>query len=81
MSSELRPNVAMIASTLRVCGVRQGDCVVGYLPNSSLAVAAMLASVSIGAVWSSLSPDFGVSVSRLSLIPVAMLCIITKWTF
>ena len=53
-SSELRPNVALIPSVLRVCGVRQGDCVVGYLPNSSLA---MLASVSIGAVWSSTSPD------------------------
>ena len=35
----------------------------GYLPNSVLAVEAMLATASIGAVWSSTSPDFGVSVS------------------
>ena len=62
---------------LEACGVRQGDCVVGYLPNSSLAVEAMLASVSIGAAWSSTSPDFGVLVSWLSLIPVIILCIIT----
>ena len=69
--------MAVIASALRVCGVRQGDCVVGYLPNSSLAVEAMLASVSIGAVWSSTSSDLGVSVSWLSLIPVTILCITT----
>ena len=77
--SELRRNVAAIASALRACGVRQGDRVVGYLPNSSLAVEAMLATASIGAVWSSTSPDFGVSVSQLSLIPV--LITITWWTF
>ena len=69
--------MAVIVSALRACGVRQGDCVVGYLPNSSLAVEAMLASVSIGAVWSSTSPDLGVLVSWLSLIPVTILCIIT----
>ena len=45
--------------------MRQGDRVVGYLPNSSLAVEAMLAAVIIGAVWSSTSPD---TVSWLSLI-------------
>ena len=37
--------------------------VLGYLPNSSLAVEAMLATASIGAIWSSTSPDFGVKVS------------------
>jgi len=36
---------------------------VGYLPNCSLAIEAMLATASIGAIWSSTSPDFGVSVS------------------
>lgn len=35
----------------------------GYLPNASLAVEAMLATASIGATWSSTSPDFGVTVS------------------
>ena len=37
--------MAVIASALRVCGVRQGDCMVGYLPHSSLALEAVLAIV------------------------------------
>ncbi len=37
---------------------------IGYLPNSSLAVEAMLATASLGAIWSSTSPDFGVAVSQ-----------------
>ena len=61
--SQLRQRVASIASALRACGVRKGDRVVGYLPNCTLAVEAMLAASSIGAVWSSTSPDFGVTVS------------------
>ena len=36
----------------------------GYLPNSALAVEAMLATASVGAVWTSTSPDFGVTVSE-----------------
>ena len=43
--------------------MERGDRVVGYLPNSSMAVEAMLATASLGAVWSSTSPDFGVTVS------------------
>lgn len=42
--------------------------IAGYLPNSALAVEAMMATASIGAVWSSTSPDFGVSVSSSVLI-------------
>ena len=42
-----------------------GDRVVGYLPNCSVAVETMLAVSSIGAVWSSTAPDFGVSVGVL----------------
>ena len=38
--------------------------ITGYLPNSNLAVEAMLATSSIGATWSSTSPDFGVTVSN-----------------
>lgn len=60
--SELRHRVAGIAEALKGCGVGRGDRVVGYLPNSSLAVEAMLATASLGAVWSSTSPDFGVTV-------------------
>lgn len=61
--SQLRARVAATAAALRGCGVTRGDRVVGYLPNSCLAVEAMLAAASIGAVWSSTSPDFGVTVS------------------
>ncbi len=56
---ELRENVASVASTLKQYGVRPGDRVVGLLPNRPEAVIAMLASASLGAVWSSCSPDFG----------------------
>ena len=65
--SQLRHRVAGLAGALRGCGVEKGDRVVGYLPNSSLAVEAMLATASIGAVWSSTSPDFGVTVSHFFL--------------
>ena len=45
---------------------KRSPCVlsIGYLPNSAHAVEAMLAAASIGAIWSSTSPDFGVNVSR-----------------
>src|SRR3954454_2724995 len=56
---ELRDEVARLAAGLRTLGVGQGDRVVAYLPNIPEAVAAFLACASIGAVWSSCSPDFG----------------------
>ncbi|XP_073646032.1 acetoacetyl-CoA synthetase isoform X2 [Tursiops truncatus] len=58
---ELRRQVALYAAAMRKMGVRRGDRVVGYLPNSAHAVEAMLAATSIGAIWSSTSPDFGVN--------------------
>ncbi len=56
---ELRTLTARIAAGLRAQGVTRGDRVVAYLPNIPEAMAAMLACASIGAVWSSCSPDFG----------------------
>jgi acetoacetyl-CoA synthetase len=56
---ELRRQVAAVADALREMGVRPGDRVVGYLPNIPQAVVALLASASLGALWSSCSPDFG----------------------
>lgn len=56
---ELRREVAALASGLRSMGVGEGDRVAGLLPNRPEAVVAMLASASLGAVWSSCSPDFG----------------------
>jgi len=57
---ELHALVSRMAQALRAAGVGKGDRVAGYLPNMPEAVAAMLATASIGAIWSSCSPDFGV---------------------
>ena len=57
--SELRERVAATREGLRALGVSKGDRVVAYLPNSLEALVAFLATSSLGAVWSSCSPDFG----------------------
>ncbi|MBA3425742.1 MAG: acetoacetate--CoA ligase [Rubrobacter sp.] len=57
--AELRESVAAFAAGLRTLGVGRGDRVVAYIPNAPEAVIAFLAAASIGAVWSSCSPDFG----------------------
>ena len=56
---ELRGEVARLAGGLRALGVGRGDRVAAYLPNVPEAVVAFLACASIGAIWSSCSPDFG----------------------
>ncbi len=56
---ELRAAVARCAAALRAAGVGRGDRVAGFLPNIPETVIAMLATASLGAVWSSCSPDFG----------------------
>ncbi len=56
---ELRAQVAAVAAALRGLGVEPGDRVVAYLPNVPEAIVAFLATASIGATWSSCSPDFG----------------------
>jgi acetoacetyl-CoA synthetase len=56
---ELRAQVAATAAGLRALGVERGDRVVAYMPNIPEATVAFLATASIGAVWSSCSPDFG----------------------
>ena len=57
---ELNDEVSRLAQALRAQGVKAGDRVAAYLPNLPGAVIGMLATASIGAVWSSCSPDFGV---------------------
>ncbi len=57
---ELRADTARIADALRGLGVEEGDRVVAYLPNVPETIAAFLACASLGAIWSSCSPDFGV---------------------
>ena len=58
--AELYDQVARVAKSLREAGVEVGDRVVGFMPNMPQAVVAMLAATSMGAVWSSCSPDFGI---------------------
>ncbi|MEO1562086.1 MAG: acetoacetate--CoA ligase [Pseudomonadota bacterium] len=57
----LRDEVAKLQSFLRDQGVGIGDRVAGFVPNTPEALIAMLAASSLGAVWSSCSPDFGVA--------------------
>jgi acetoacetyl-CoA synthetase len=57
--AELARRVAQCAAALRAQGVGVGDRVVGWMPNLPETVIVMLAAASIGAVWSSCSPDFG----------------------
>ncbi len=59
--AELHQQVGALAAALRDCGVGVGDRVAGFLPNIPETIIAMLATSSIGAIWSSCSPDFGVA--------------------
>ena len=59
--ADLYRRVAQLAASLRAEGVVAGDRVAGFMPNIIETVIAMLASTSIGAVWSSCSPDFGIN--------------------
>jgi acetoacetyl-CoA synthetase len=75
---ELRERVAAVREGLRALGVTQGDRVVAYLPNGPEAVIAFLAAASLGATWSSCSPDFGPGsvVDRFAQIePKVLLCV------
>jgi acetoacetyl-CoA synthetase len=57
---ELYDEVARVAKSLKEMGVEAGDRVGGFVPNMPEAIIAMLATTSMGAVWSSCSPDFGI---------------------
>jgi acetoacetyl-CoA synthetase len=74
---ELFDRVARLAGALQEAGVAAGDRVAGYMPNLPETVIAMLAAVSLGAVWSSCSPDFGIQgvLDRFSQIaPKVLFC-------
>jgi acetoacetyl-CoA synthetase len=58
--AQLHTEVARVAAGLRELGLQPGDRVAGYLPNVPEAVVAMLATTSLGGVWTSCSPDFGI---------------------
>ena len=59
--AQLRRRVAALAAALQAQGVSVGDRVAGFMPNHPDALVAMLATASLGAIWSSCSPDFGIN--------------------
>ena len=75
--AQLQQLVSRLAQALADAGVKKGDRVAAYLPNVPEATAALLATASLGAVWSSCSPDFGVQgvLDRFGQIePKVLLC-------
>ena len=78
----LRDQVSRLAAFLKAKGVGEGDRVAGYLPNVPETIVAMLAAVSLGAIWSSASPDFGVEgvLDRFGQIePKVLVCVDGYW--
>ena len=80
---ELKNQVAACAAGLKARGIHAGDRVAAMLPNSKFAIIAMLATASIGAIWSSCSPDFGVAaaVDRLRQITPKLLLICDGYVY
>ncbi len=80
---ELSDQVAAIAAGMERLGVGAGDRVAAYLPNGSEAIAAFLAAASIGAIWSSCSPDFGADsvVDRFSQIEPKILLAVDGYSY
>ncbi|MEZ4529039.1 MAG: acetoacetate--CoA ligase [Desulfobacterales bacterium] len=58
--ANLYDEVAKVAKSLKALGIEAGDRVVGFMPNMPESIIAMLAASSLGAIWSSCSPDFGI---------------------
>ena len=81
--AELYDQVNRLRSTLEGLGVVPGDRVAGVLPNISEAVVAMLAATSLGAVWSSCSPDFGTRgvLERFAQIEPRVLFVTNGYTY
>jgi acetoacetyl-CoA synthetase len=80
---ELADQVARAAAGLRRLGVERGDRVVGYLPNVPETMVAFLACASIGAVWSSCAPEFGVTavVDRVRQIQPSVLLVVDGYRY
>ncbi|UCV28711.1 acetoacetate--CoA ligase [Ferribacterium limneticum] len=80
--SELYAEVARFQQFLIAAGVGEGDRVAGYLPNLPETLVAMLAATSLGAIWSSASPDFGIQgvLDRFGQIePKVLICVDGYW--
>ena len=57
---ELYAEVARVARSMKDAGIETGDRIAGFMPNMPETIIAMLAATSLGATWSSCSPDFGI---------------------
>ncbi len=81
--AELRRDVAAATAGLRRLGVRRGDRVAAIVPNIPEAVVALLATASLGAIWSSCAPEFGTRsiVDRLRQIEPTVLIAVDGYTF
>jgi acetoacetyl-CoA synthetase len=79
----LRELTERIAAGLRAAGVEAGDRVVAYMPNIPETAAAFLACASLGAVWSSCSPDFGARsvIDRFAQIEPKVLLAVRKYSY
>jgi acetoacetyl-CoA synthetase len=80
---QLRDNVSALQNYLYDCGVTQGDCVVAYMPCIPEATMAFLSVNSIGAIWSSASPDFGTNaiVERFEQIKPKVLFAVDSYSY
>lgn len=80
---ELREKVAGFSAYLKSLGVEKGDRVVAFLPNTPAATIAFLAANSIGAIWSSTSPDFGVDsvIDRFAQIQPKVFIAVDGYTY
>jgi acetoacetyl-CoA synthetase len=80
---ELEQYVARAQAGLRALGVGRGDRVAGYLPNGPEALVGMLAAVSLGAIWTCCSPDFGATsvVDRLAQISPKVLIAVDGYVY
>ncbi len=80
---ELRAQVGRVAQGLRAAGIRPGDRVAGVLPNTIDALVATLASLAIGATWTSCSPDFGKAaiVERIGQVAPKVLFAVARYRY
>ena len=80
---ELAAEVARVADGLRSLGVGKGDRVAALLPNGPQAVIALLAAASLGAIWSSCSPDFGPAsvIDRFAQIQPKVLIAVASYSY
>ena len=81
--SELNVDIIKISKFLKKIGIKKNDRIAAYLPNCIETIEAFLASASIGAIWSSCSPDFGTKgvVERFSQINPKVLFIVDKYFY